>query len=771
MMKYWIYAILFLFSFNGVWSQDTTMNSLNVKANITVNSTAKVIVNNTIISNNSKLTVYAKTGFSFGIGSKVLSGSSLSVNINSGIIDNDADGMADSWETANSLTSPTADADNDGHSNLIEYNYSSNPNSITSIPNIALSANAPVALNDNVSTNQNTPVTFNPLTNDVDYDSDTLTIIAITNGAKGSVTFTTNSLTYTPISTAVGIDTFTYTITDGKGQTSFANVKVTIGSTGNYLLSFLANGVDGYISENANGYCVDFFFTSNQPKDRLLITYSLTANMNLFLDNVLQVSGKDIIDLNKDVSYVIKSTDNSISKNLIVKANVATFKMTSTSFVSGSVGTNINHTITTDSSSAVVIKVTNLPSGLTFNGVNNISGVVASATDVETLVTLTSNNQTIPAKIFFDFNPNNNPEFYQPIWQPSNQLTSGAWVTGNLTENRSVRGQVNQTYLSGYSKIRFKLRSDISSPTVIKGFAALAQTTGPSGTFIQHVAFGGVDYWDTYITIPANSELISDTVNITGLSANLLYTYHSTTTNALTYSGQGAYQGWTASGGWWNADWSGNGAAGYTSHFIVASVIGVSANSNENIDFSNFQINGISGVFLDTNNDSIKDSIFVNLPVGAVLTNLKPVFALNNSGYVLVDDVVQTSNVSTVDFSSIREFRVQSTINSSERKYFVKVTLGYVQVDNNFDDIDDLIGAMNISNTNLDHDSDALSNLFESFLYTDLFDNDTDKDTVLDTTDGFPKDPNYTQIPSGQSGDVVKPEITVTLPVNLTVVP
>lgn len=74
----------------------------------------------------------------------------------------------------------------------------------------------------------------NPATGGSDADSDaeghTLTISAKTDGAKGTVTITGGGtgLTYTPGAGETGVDTFTYTISDGYGGTATADVEVRI---------------------------------------------------------------------------------------------------------------------------------------------------------------------------------------------------------------------------------------------------------------------------------------------------------------------------------------------------------------------------------------------------------------------------------------------------------------------------------------------------------------------------------------------------------------
>ncbi|WP_447932205.1 Ig-like domain-containing protein [Sphingopyxis fribergensis] len=94
---------------------------------------------------------------------------------------------------------------------------------------------APVAVNDAVTTAEDTSVTLNLLdgsasggTPDSDPDGDPLTIIAASAG-NGSVTIGAGgAITYTPNADFNGTDTIVYTISDGNGGTAQAVVSVTV---------------------------------------------------------------------------------------------------------------------------------------------------------------------------------------------------------------------------------------------------------------------------------------------------------------------------------------------------------------------------------------------------------------------------------------------------------------------------------------------------------------------------------------------------------------
>lgn len=88
----------------------------------------------------------------------------------------------------------------------------------------------PVANADSASTAYLTQVSLNPRANDTDADADSLTITAVGSAAHGTTVFTETSVSYTPNSGYYGSDSFTYTISDGRGGTASSTVTVTVGT-------------------------------------------------------------------------------------------------------------------------------------------------------------------------------------------------------------------------------------------------------------------------------------------------------------------------------------------------------------------------------------------------------------------------------------------------------------------------------------------------------------------------------------------------------------
>ncbi len=88
---------------------------------------------------------------------------------------------------------------------------------------------APVAADDNVSTQEDQPVVIDALNNDSDPDGDMLAVMSFDQPANGTVVQNADgTFSYTPNADFNGTDTFSYTVTDGNGGTSTATVQVVV---------------------------------------------------------------------------------------------------------------------------------------------------------------------------------------------------------------------------------------------------------------------------------------------------------------------------------------------------------------------------------------------------------------------------------------------------------------------------------------------------------------------------------------------------------------
>ena len=91
----------------------------------------------------------------------------------------------------------------------------------------------PTAVNDAFTIDCAAPITFNVLANDTDPDGDALTITSVSTPGKGTAVIAAGRIVYTPAATTCGgaTDSFTYSISDGRGGTATATVAVTINNT------------------------------------------------------------------------------------------------------------------------------------------------------------------------------------------------------------------------------------------------------------------------------------------------------------------------------------------------------------------------------------------------------------------------------------------------------------------------------------------------------------------------------------------------------------
>ena len=129
----------------------------------------------------------------------------------------------------------------------------------------------PVAANDSGSTNEDAGVTLAVLGNDSDPDGDAVTISSITQGANGrSVLKSGGAITYTPNTNFHGNDSFSYTISDGKGGHATGGVAVTVASVNDAPVAS-----NGSLSASADKPVSGTLSASDVDGDAL--TYSLTG--------------------------------------------------------------------------------------------------------------------------------------------------------------------------------------------------------------------------------------------------------------------------------------------------------------------------------------------------------------------------------------------------------------------------------------------------------------------------------------------------------------
>ncbi|TGG96129.1 MAG: tandem-95 repeat protein, partial [Aphanocapsa feldmannii 277cV] len=118
------------------------------------------------------------------------------------------------------------------------YTVSDGKTTFTGTVNITVSSvnDAPVAVDDNITTKEDESVTINitdqVLNNDTDVEEDDLTVTNVTSGNNGTTELKAGdgTIIYTPAADYHGTDSFTYTISDGNGGTATGTINITVSS-------------------------------------------------------------------------------------------------------------------------------------------------------------------------------------------------------------------------------------------------------------------------------------------------------------------------------------------------------------------------------------------------------------------------------------------------------------------------------------------------------------------------------------------------------------
>jgi hypothetical protein len=190
---------------------------------------------------------------------------------------------------------------------------------------------APMALNDNISTPNNTPVVIDVLANDVDPEGQAMTITSVTSTTGATVEKTTDGkVKYTPkynSNKRAGIsDTFTYTIKDAQNATASATVTVNVGEQANQAPKPQDDEVS---TPKQTPVTVNVLANDSDPDGDPLTLESVSSNI-----------GATVQIVNGEVKYTPKFSSNQAASESFTYTVKDTDGVTSSANVTVNVGAN-----------------------------------------------------------------------------------------------------------------------------------------------------------------------------------------------------------------------------------------------------------------------------------------------------------------------------------------------------------------------------------------------------------------------------------------------
>ncbi|MHA2774709.1 tandem-95 repeat protein, partial [Vibrio harveyi] len=228
--------------------------------------------------------------------------------------------------------------------------YTISDGQLTDDATVAVTVNpvndAPVAVNDAVSTDEDTAVTIDVLTNDSDLENDQLTITnASVPAEQGTVTIVDGKLVFTPAENFNGDATISYTISDGQ-LTDDATVAVTVNPVNDAPVAVN----DTVATDEDTAVTIDVLANDSDPEnDQLTIT---NASVPAEQGTVTIVDGKLVFtpaeNFNGDATISYTISDGQLTDDATVAVTVNPVNDAPVA---------VDDTVTTDEDTAVTIDV------------------------------------------------------------------------------------------------------------------------------------------------------------------------------------------------------------------------------------------------------------------------------------------------------------------------------------------------------------------------------------------------------------------------------
>ncbi|MFN6052574.1 MAG: Ig-like domain-containing protein, partial [Planctomycetia bacterium] len=179
---------------------------------------------------------------------------------------------------------------------------------------------APVAINDSYSTNEDTTLDVpvpGVLLNDTDVDGDPLTVYGVSGASHGTVILSIDGkFTYTPDPDFHGEDSFIYSVTDGKDISSYATVTITVNPVNDAPVAIndsYSTNEDVVLTIAGPGVLANDSDVDMDPLSAMLV--SGPANGVLVLNKDGSFTYTPNADFNGKDSFSYKANDGSLDSN------------------------------------------------------------------------------------------------------------------------------------------------------------------------------------------------------------------------------------------------------------------------------------------------------------------------------------------------------------------------------------------------------------------------------------------------------------------------
>jgi hypothetical protein len=216
-------------------------------------------------------------------------------------------------------------------SDSLTYRVADNLGILSEVATVSIAVNpvndAPAAVDDSATTDNQTPVTIDVLANDTDVDiatnGDVLTVTAVTQPTNGTVVVNAdNTVTYTP-NGPTGPDNFTYTVMDSAGATDTATVTVQVFEVNG---APTANEDTFAVDEDAGANVLDVRANDTDPETDTLTITAVTqpaAGTGSVVNDGTNVTYNTAANFNGSTSFSYTIDDgNGNSDTAVVTVNV-----------------------------------------------------------------------------------------------------------------------------------------------------------------------------------------------------------------------------------------------------------------------------------------------------------------------------------------------------------------------------------------------------------------------------------------------------------------